>query len=137
MQSKAGAKRTMSIMYFNARSLMPKLDELCVFVVSSNIILTLFASSKHSYVMSSRTMRLPFRAMNVHRLDRLNRHGGGIVMYTSENFVANVIPDLSPDLEFLPVSIRLSNCKVCICTFYRPPSSASSIFDTFFSHWVL
>ncbi len=68
---------------------------------------------------------------NVHRLDR-NRHGGGILMYTSEDIVVSVDPGPSSNLEFFPVSIRFSNHKFCICVFYRPPSSPSSIFDILF-----
>ena len=83
MQSKAGAKRTLSIMYFNARSLMPKLDELCVLVESSNPDIVCIVETWLCDVIEDEIAILGY---NVHHLDR-NRHGGGIVMYTSENFV--------------------------------------------------
>ncbi len=120
-------KTTMSIMYFNARSLMPKLDELCVLVESSEPDIVCIVETWLGDDIEDDEIAIP--GYNIHRLDR-NRHGGGIVMYTSENLVANVVHDLTPDLEFLPVSIRFSNRKLCVCIFYRPPSSASSIFDT-------
>ena len=53
-------------------------------------------------------------------------------MYTSEDLDVSVVPGLSSNLEFLPVSIKFLNHKFCICVFYRLPSSFSSIFDTFF-----
>ena len=53
-------------------------------------------------------------------------------MYIKCELVVTVIPNLSPSLEFPPVSIRFLNYRFCVCVFYCPPSSYSSIFDTFF-----
>ena len=43
----------------------------------------------------------------------------------------NAITGLPSNLEFFVVSIRFLNRKICLGIFYRPPSSPSSIFDTF------
>ena len=73
------------------------------------------------------------------RCDR-NRHGGGVLMYVSSMFFASVVlPSThslpSPhSLEILTLSVLCNNFKVYLCLFYRPPSSASSIFDTLFSY---
>ena len=37
-------------------------------------------------------------------------------------------------LEVLTLSVLFDNYKIYLCLFYRPPSSASSIFDTLFSY---
>ena len=37
-------------------------------------------------------------------------------------------------LEILTLSVLFDNYKTYLCLFYRPPSSASSIFDTLFSY---
>ncbi len=103
---------------------------LCVLVESSEPDIIRIVGTWLSDDIEDDEIAIP--GYSIHHLDR-NRHGVGIVMYTSENLVANVVHDLSPDLEFLPVSIRFSNRKLCVCIFYRPPSSASSIFDTLFT----
>ena len=41
--------------------------------------------------------------------------------------------NLVNNLEILPIVVYHLGCKFCITTFYRPPNSPSSIFDTLFS----
>ena len=64
-------------------------------------------------------------------LDR-NRHGGGIALYVRNVFSCNVLLQGGPNnLEFLSVSIVHTSFvnRLCVCPFYRPPSSPVSIFD--------
>ena len=68
------------------------------------------------------------------RLDR-NRHGGGIAIYVHFSLSCSIILQGGPfDLEFLSISVlsHSSFCKLCLCLFYRPPSSHVSIFDNLF-----
>ena len=60
-----------------------------------------------------------------------NRHGGGIALYVSDNLVCNILCIGANDLEFSSVSVASSlfSKKLCLCIFYRPPSSPVSIFD--------
>ena len=61
------------------------------------------------------------------RLDR-NRHGGGVAIYVHSSIVLLVGP---AGLELIVVSLTRNNFKLCLCVFYRPPSSScSEIFDT-------
>ena len=62
------------------------------------------------------------------RLDR-TRHGGGVAMYIHDSVAYNVLPYGSADLELLLVALSRNNFQLCLCVFYRPPSSPS-IFDT-------
>lgn len=124
----AGGNKQLSIVYFNARSLVPKFDELCSLVEAMQPDIVCITESWLCTDILDTEVRIS--GYSVHRLDR-NRHGGGIIMYTRDDLVVTVIPNFSLSLEFLPVSIRLHNFKLCICIFYRPPSSLSSIFDTF------
>ena len=123
-----GAKKALSIIYFNARSHMPKMDALCVLVESNRPDVICIVESWLCNDITDNEIDIP--GYNVHRLDR-NRRGGGIVMYTNENLVVNAISNLPSNLEFFAVSIRCLNHKLCLGIFYCPPSSPSSIFDTF------
>ena len=122
------AKTGMSIMYFNARSIMPKFDELCAIVQSSQPDIICIVESWLSSDIENKEIDIPGYVL--HRLDR-NRQGGGIVLYTSTDLDVNAITGLPSNLEFFVVSIRFLNRKICLGIFYRPPSSPSSIFDTF------
>ena len=62
------------------------------------------------------------------RLDR-NRHGGGIVLYISNNLSHKVIYSGVCNFECVIVSIQLGHRKVCVCLLYRPPNSSSDFFD--------
>ena len=66
------------------------------------------------------------------RLDR-NRHGGGVLMFVIAHLSYSVLAGCR-DLELLSVVVRRESCKVCICFFYRPPSSLSLVFDSFQSY---
>ena len=65
------------------------------------------------------------------RLDR-NRHGGGILIYVHNMFSYKLLIEGGPfNLEFLSISVTspFLNSVLCICLFYRPPSSSVCIFD--------
>ena len=65
----------------------------------------------------------------VHRADR-NRHGGGVLIYTKDTFLCNVLhvhPHVS--LETITLSIRAGVNKACFSLFYRPPSNSIELLD--------
>ena len=134
----------MSIMYFNARSLVPKFDELCLIVETHNPDVLWSLGS----VKKFQTMRLVSRAgYTIFCRDR-NRHGGGVLLYIRSHFKVTMLPSSHDSLEILPILIHHLNTTLCITVLYRPPNSPNSIFDTLisfvasmnihrFSHFVL
>ena len=118
----------LSILYFNARSIVPKYDELCVVVEANNPDIVCIVETWLSSDILESEVALP--GYQVHRLDR-NRHGGGILVYVRDNFVVNLLP--SPDnLELLTLSVCNGINKVCISLFYRPPNSPCEVFENLF-----
>ncbi len=89
--------KELSILYFNARSLIPKFDELYVLAESQKPDIICVTETWLCINIMDNEISIP--GYNVHRLDR-NRHGGGILMYTSEDIVVSVDPGLSSNLEF-------------------------------------
>ncbi len=88
----------MSIMYFNARSLVPKFDELCAIVQSSRPDIICIVESWLCSDIENKEIDIPGYVL--HRLDR-NRQGGGVVLYTSTDLDVNVITGLPPTWNFL------------------------------------
>ena len=66
----------------------------------------------------------------VHRADR-NRHGGGVLIYTKDSFVCNVL-NPHDTLEIITLTIRNGVNKACLSLFYRPPASSIELLDDLF-----
>ena len=109
-------------MYFNAKSLIPKIDELrLICATSSPHIICVVETWLGDNISDSEISILDY---NVTRLDR-NRHGGGIIFYIRADLHSEIVLKQPYDLEFLLLSIsnlKLSN-KVHVGLFYRPPNS--------------
>lgn len=112
------------LLYFNARSLLPKVDYLCtVATVHSPHWICIIETWLNGDILDN---ELCMEGYDIIRLDR-NRHGGGVSIYVSSTFSHNVLYSGSPELELI-VSI-CTTVPIIIALFYRPPSSAYSILD--------
>ena len=120
-------KHGLRILYYNARSLLPKMDELRAVNEASKPDIACIVETWLDGDITDGELLLP--NFQLFRRDR-NRHGGGVALYVSSSLVCNMLCDGSPDLEFISVSISsgLFSEKLCLCLFYRPPSSPFSIF---------
>ena len=87
---------TFSVLYYNARSLLPKLDNLAAVCVTCNPDIVCIVESWLSDDIQDNEMSLP--NYSVVRLDR-NRHGGGIVMYIKNTFTYSIVLLGPSDLE--------------------------------------
>ena len=120
----------LQILYFNARSLVPKLDYLRVLCAAQLPDIVCITETWLDNSISDNELTIP--GYCIIRLDR-NRHGGGVLMYIRCTLQTQVL-SLGPfDLEFMIVSVNNAKCRYCMGLFYRPPSSTSLIFDTLFS----
>ena len=118
-----------SIVYYNARSLLPKMDELAAMVSASRpAVVCIVETWLCDYILNSEIC-LPDYA--IIRLDR-NRHGGGVLMYVHSSLDFNVLFRGYSDIELLAVSISINRHNICLSVAYRPPSSPAHFFDVFF-----
>ena len=116
-------------MYYNARSLIPKIDVLRANVLHHKPDLVCIVESWLSPDITNNEILL--HNYQVQRLDR-NRHGGGILIFIHCSLSFKIQLQGGPhNLEFLALSVAPNsiNYTICICLFYRPPSSLVSIFD--------
>ena len=104
-------------MYYNARSVLPKIDELLLSVdIQRPDVICITESWLCSDIQNSEIAIPGYQSL---RLDR-NRHGDGILMYVSERFIVKRLPPC-PSLELLPVTLHCGNCRICLSLFYHPP----------------
>ena len=117
------------VLYYNARSLLPKLDELCVLTqLESPDIICIVESWLSSEIENN---EITIDNYQLVRHDR-NRHGGGVHMYVKSCLSVNVLSVGYCDLELLVVSVSCLYrplVKACYCLFYRPPSSSYDMFN--------
>ena len=126
----------LSVLYFNARSLLPKFDELAATVDALQPTVICIVESWLSEEISDSEISIEGYMYSIDQ----NRHGGGVMMYVKLCITSELLLMGSPNLEFLSISIfsPLSNCKHCIFTtlklqtlyfpFLWPQSSPADIF---------
>ena len=123
------ARKQLTVLYYNTRSILPKLDELRAGVLFKKTDIICIVETWLSEDVTDYELLLP--DYQIHRLDR-NRHGGGVVLYVHNSLSCKLLLKDGPhNLEFFTLSVTsaLVANKFCICLFYRPPSSYVSIFD--------
>ena len=116
---------TLKIMYFNARSLLPKLDELMVLADDSNPDVICITETWLSGEISDNELSIV--GYLLYRRDR-DRHGGGVLLYVRESIQVK-LPPQCPDLELLTLSLYKGNNRICLAVFYHPPSTPTLVFS--------
>ena len=125
--------RPIQIFYYNARSLLPKVDELRALVEAESPDVICIVESWLSSEISDDELAID--KYQILRLDR-NRHGGGVIMYVHCCLSPKVLFAGDNDLELLIVSVSPegSSSKCCISLFYNPPSSRLKLLNPFVQH---
>ena len=124
------ADQNLSILFYNARSLLPKFDELLALCDENHPGVVCVVETWLGEEITDSEISLP--DYQLYRLDR-NRHGGGVLMYVHKDYFCKVLLAGPAQLEFLFISIYKNCHKVNIGIFYRPPSSPVSVMDNLFS----
>ena len=116
----------LKLFYFNARSIVPKLDELLTLVQCEHPdVICIVESWLNSDILDS---EISIPGYQVFRKDR-NRHGGGVLVYTRVELDCSTIDHPFTDLELLWLSIHRGNFRLTLGTFYRPPNAPVDILD--------
>ena len=90
------------ILYFNARSLLPKFDELLLLTDSHRPdVICITESWLCPDILDSEISISGYQTM---RLDR-NRHGGGVLMYVLDKYIVKRLPSHA-SLELLTVTLH-------------------------------
>ena len=93
------------MVYFNARSLLPKFDELLLAVDMQHSDIICIVESWLSCEILAHEITIP--GYEHSRCDR-NRHGGGVIIYVLQKYIAKQL-SLHLSLEILTVTIGYKN----------------------------
>ena len=119
----------LSLLYYNATSLFPKLDHLKAECSLLNPDIICITEIWLDDSITDNELRIP--GFNLVRLDR-NHHGGEVAIYIKSLFLYKII--FSGNLlECIIVIISSGSCKLCVCLFYRPPNSCADILVSLYS----
>lgn len=118
----------LKILYFNARSILPKLDELFVLAETHNPDIICIVESWLNVDIVDAEVAIPGYVSC--RADR-DRNGGGIIIYIKSSFQFSLLPNPPSGLELLTIILQHSTmpARICLSVFYRPPSSGPEILD--------
>ncbi len=116
---------SISILYYNARSILPKLDHLRLEAAAQNpsIVESWLSEDISDHEIS-------IKSYQIARLDR-NRHGGGVLAYIHNSLSWEILLWDPNDLELVALSVSsgfANSVKHCVSVLYRPPSSPVSFF---------
>ena len=121
------------VIYFNVRSLLPKIDDLRIIC---SLYLPDFVCIVETWLDPSiDDTEIFIQGYCVFRVDR-SRHGGGVLVFVKDVFTCSLLYKGSSELELLVLSVNVSvgsSPDFCIALFYRPPSSDSVLLDSLFS----
>jgi len=135
----------MSLLHYNVRSLLPKLDNLKAECIIFKPDVVCICETWLGRDIDDTELSIDgYRTI---RLDR-NRHGGGVALFISSNLSHKVIYSGNGSFECIIVSLQFGPCKVCVCLLYRPPNSSCDFLDylydvlysidiSFFSNFLL
>ena len=115
---------------YNARSLLPKFDELLISV--DNYQPDIVCITEFWLCSDIHDSELLLPGYQCLRYDR-NRHGGGVFMYVLHKYIVKQLSS-HPSLELLTVIVHCRKRRLCVSSFYRPPSSSVDVLHSLHSY---
>ena len=117
------SQRGLKFLHLNARSLLPKIDEIRLLIERYKDIAMISFSETHLTPNVSGS-EIAIDGYTIFRKDRVNQaKGGGVIMYVLDSLITTRRPDLessSVESIWIELSIRKSR-SILLGTIYRPP----------------
>ena len=116
----APSTTNLSILYYNARSILPKFDELHGNILAQNPSVVCVVESWLSNEIENSEVTIP--GYQTFRCDR-DRQGGGVIMFVQDSIPAKVVPlCFNNSLKFLALSLTspINSSKHCFPVILTP-----------------
>lgn len=120
----------LDVLYYNSRSILPKLDELRLICADRRPhVVSIVETWLDTSVLDS---ELIISNYSIVRLDR-NRHGGGVLLYIRDDVPYNVTFVGPDNLELLGLTLyNENNSRFCLCVLYSPPATTHLVLQQLF-----
>lgn len=120
----------LDVLYYNSRSILPKLDELRLICADRRPhVVSIVETWLDTSVLDS---ELIISNYSIVRLDR-NRHGGGVLLHIRDDVPYNVTFVGPDNLELLGLTLyNENNSRFCLCVLYSPPATTHLVLQQLF-----
>ena len=116
-------KNDIEVLYFNARSIRGKFNELQSIIATEKIDLICVTESWTKTLTTDLPSEFDLPEYNKLLKERTNRKGGGIIIYHRDFLeVSEIKLNILNELEIITVNLNFSKIKVILSLIYRPPS---------------
>ena len=116
----------LSVFYFNARSLLPKIDELRTLCLTKAYDIIVITETWLSSSITDSEISIP--GYSTVRQDR-NRHGGGVAVYLGSRIPYRQLYHPHKDLELIMLECPFDSQTFTVCDFYCPPNAPAACLD--------
>ena len=120
-----------SVLSFNARSLLPKMDNLRAVCASGCYDFITVTETWLSADVLDRELYLP--GYTIIRRDR-NRHGGGVAIYVSTSVSFRSLVDPCPNLELIALEFTLKSQLYTLGVIYRPTNANTDCLSNLYNY---
>ena len=125
-------KKGLRVACHNINRLLNKLDQLKLFLVNDSPSLDVYCLSETFLTGTINNSCLCIDGYTFVRKDRLNKRGGGLIMYVRDGISYKRRKDLEGHIETLCIEIKYSNRSILLTSVYRPPNNDSDSIQ----HWL-
>ena len=120
--------KILKVIYLNARSLLNKINDLCILINDEDPDLILITETWCNDVITNAMLNIPGYSiepdLRVDRTDTLNGIGGGLIVYARENLIIKPVPVISEFNMFVKFSVCPENKddrELQVTLVYQPP----------------
>ena len=125
-------KKGLRVACHNINRLINKLDQLKLFLVNDCPSFDVYCFSETFLTETINDSYLCIDGYTFVRKDRLNKKGGGLIMYVREGISYKRREDLEGPNETICIEIKYSNRSILLTSVYRPPNNDSDSIQ----HWL-
>ena len=116
------------VLYFNARSIRNKINELKALIAVENIDVIAISETWTNFNTRDYKGEFELSGFQLFNKDRINKRGGGVLIYCRHNLEAEEINVRAiPALEIVAVKIKGKLNTVNIAVVYRPPGQNADL----------
>ena len=120
--------KILKVIYLNARSLLNKINDLCILINDEDPDLILITETWCNDVITNAMLNIPGYSiepdLRVDRTDTLNGIGGGLIVYARENLIIKPVPVINEFNMFVKFSVCPENKddrELQVTLVYQPP----------------
>lgn len=124
----AKSQSVISVLYANARSVLPKRDDLSSLISSCDADVVLLSETWLNPDIDDNEILPDHPNFSIYRCDRADRPGGGVLIAVNKTIPCHIV-SIQSALEIVSVSIKRCYGSILLGVCYRPPNASRDFCD--------